>query len=247
MSEAADTLRRYLDRDSPDAANLPALENRLAAMHDMARKHRVTAAELPELAARLRDELQRCEHSDDTLDELRQAIATKFAQVQKLGEKLSSARQRAAKSLAKEVTRNIQQLGMSAGKFSVNLEALDKPGATGAERVEFRVALNPGIPAGALSKVASGGELSRVSLAIQVAACKQTNIPTLIFDEVDAGVGGGTADIVGQQLRKLAATNQVLCVTHLAQVASKGQQHFRVSKLSDGRSTRTRVTPTYAR
>lgn len=242
MSEAADTLRRYLDRDSPDAANLPALENRLAAMHEMARKHRVTAAELPELAARLRDELQRCEHSDDTLDELRQAIATQVAQLQKLSEKLTSARQRAAKSLAKEVTRNIQQLGMSAGKFSVHLEALDKPGATGAERVEFRVAINPGIPAGALSKVASGGELSRVSLAIQVAACKQTNIPTLIFDEVDAGVGGGTADIVGQQLRKLAATSQVLCVTHLAQVASKGQQHFRVSKLSDGRSTRTRVT-----
>jgi len=241
MSEAADTLRRYLDRESPDAANLAGLENRLAAMHDMARKHRVTAAELPELTIRLRDELQRLEHSDDTLDELRQAIATRFALLQELGAKLTSARQRAAKSLSKEVTRNIQQLGMGAGKFSVNLETLDKPGATGSERIEFRVALNPGIPAGALSKVASGGELSRVSLAIQVAASRQTNIPTLIFDEVDTGVGGGTADIVGQQLRKLGTSSQVLCVTHLAQVASKGQQHFRVSKLSDGRSTRTRV------
>jgi DNA repair protein RecN (Recombination protein N) len=241
MSETADTLRRYLDREPADAANLAQLESRLGAMQDMARKHRVSAVDLPGLTVRLRDELQRCERSDDTLDELRQQIAAHYAQVQELGSKLSTARQRAAKSLAREVSRNMQQLGMPEGKFSVHLEALEKPGATGAERVEFRVAINPGMPSGALSKVASGGELSRVSLSIQVAASKQANIPTLIFDEVDAGVGGGTADIVGQQLRKLAATSQVLCVTHLAQVASKGEQHFRVSKLSDGRSTKTRV------
>jgi DNA repair protein RecN (Recombination protein N) len=126
MSEAADSLRRYLDRDSPDAANLAGLENRLAAMQDMARKHRITAAELPELTIRLHNELQRLEHSDDALDELRQAIATRFVLLQALGAKLTSARQRAAKSLSKEVTRNIQQLGMSAGKFSVNLETRDR-------------------------------------------------------------------------------------------------------------------------
>lgn len=241
MSEVADSLRRYLDNDQADATNLAQLESRLGAMHDMARKHRVAVSELPELTVRLRGELERIEHSDDTLDELRQKIAVQLGKLDELGKKLSAARQRAGKSLAREVTRNIQQLGMPDGKFSVHLEPLDKPAAAGMERVEFRVAINPGLPAGALTKVASGGELSRVSLAIQVAVSARANIPTLIFDEVDAGVGGGTADIVGQQLRKLAASSQVLCVTHLAQVASKGQQHFRVSKLSDGRSTRTRV------
>jgi DNA repair protein RecN (Recombination protein N) len=129
---------------------------------------------------------------------------------------------------------------MPDGEFGVQITPLDTPAAHGADRVEFLVALNPGLPPGPLNRVASGGELSRVSLAINV-GCNDSDTPTLIFDEVDAGIGGKTADMVGEQLRKLAAMSQVLCVTHLPQVASKGHQQFRVSKLSDGKSTRTRV------
>ena len=165
----------------------------------------------------------------------------KYAELMALAKKLTSARKRAAKSLAAQVSKNMQQLGMPEGTFSIAMEALDTPGAAGAERIEFLVAINPGMQPGALTKVASGGELSRVSLAIQVAASDQAQTPTLIFDEVDAGVGGSTADIVGEKLRSLSATSQVLCVTHLPQVASKGHQQIRVSKLSDGKNTRTRI------
>lgn len=241
ITEAADTLRQYLDKEQPDAGNLLELETRLAAMHDMARKHRVDAAGLPELTERLHDDLHTIEHADDTLDELQQRMNDKHAELTAQAKKLTSARKRAAKSLATQVTKNMQQLGMPEGSFSVAMETLDAPGATGAERIEFLVAINPGMQPGTLTKVASGGELSRVSLAIQVVACDQAQTPTLIFDEVDAGVGGGTADIVGEKLRSLAATSQVLCVTHLPQVASKGHQQIRVSKLSDGKNTRTRI------
>jgi DNA repair protein RecN (Recombination protein N) len=242
ISEAADSLRHYLDNKQTDGGDLNELEARLGAMHDMARKHRINAAELPELTERLRSELHKIEHADDTLEELQQRVGTKFAELTTLAKKLTGARKRAAKSLSQQVSKNMQQLGMPEGTFSIGIEELETPGPAGAERIEFLVAINPGMQAGALTKVASGGELSRVSLAIQVAASDQANTPTLIFDEVDAGVGGGTADIVGEKLRSLAASSQVLCVTHLAQVASKGHQQFRVSKLSDGKITRTIVS-----
>lgn len=241
VSEAADNLRHYLAADSDEELDLAALEARLGAMHDMARKHRIDAAGLPELTERLRDELQRFENADDTLEQLRGQVAAAAKHLGKLSAKLSKARTSAAKDFAQQVTDNIRQLGMPEGVFHVELLALDNPGAHGAERIEYRVAVNPGMKAGALTKVASGGELSRISLAIQVAAGAQVRTPVMIFDEVDAGVGGGTADIVGARLRELAADTQVLCVTHLAQVASKGHGHFRVSKLSDGSSTHTRV------
>lgn len=240
-AEAADSLRQYLSKDADTDMDLGAIEARLGAMHDMARKHRVSAAELPELAAQLRTELDRIENADDTLESLQAQTAEAKAQLQKLCKKLSKARRAAADALEQQVSENIRQLGMPDGVFSIVLQALERPGPAGAERVEFNVAINPGIQPGALSKVASGGELSRISLAIQVAASSRGQTPTLIFDEVDAGVGGGTADMVGARLRELANSSQVLCVTHLAQVASKGHGHFRVSKLSDGKTTRTRV------
>ena len=242
IAEAADSLRHYLDNEKIDGGDLNELESRLGAMHDMARKHRVKAAELPELTERLRSELHKIEHADDTLEELQQRVSAKFAELTTLAKKLTGARKRAAKSLSQQVSKNMQQLGMPEGTFSIGIEELETPSAAGAERIEFLVSINPGMQAGALTKVASGGELSRVSLAIQVAASDQANTPSLIFDEVDAGVGGGTADIVGEKLRSLAASSQVLCVTHLPQVASKGHQQFRVSKLSDGKITRTVVS-----
>jgi DNA repair protein RecN (Recombination protein N) len=241
ITEAADSLRHYLDQDQPDAGNLAQLDSRLGAMHDMARKHRIEASELPELTERLREELYAIEHADDTLEDLRNNVAASTGELQKLCKKLSTARKKAAGSLGQQVSANMQQLGMADGTFSIELHPLDVPGPNGSERVEFLVSINPGMKPGALTKVASGGELSRVSLAIQVAASDNANTPTLIFDEVDAGVGGSTADIVGEKLRSLAANSQVLCVTHLPQVASKGHEQFRVSKLSDGKNTRTRV------
>ncbi len=241
ITEAVDTLRDYLADDSAADADLAALEDRLGAMHDLARKHRVEVAALPDLTVRLQTELERIENADGTLEKLRAAAASAASELQQLCTRLSKARAKAARELAAAVTANMRQLGMPDGTFSVALHEREAPGPAGAERIEFMVAINPGMKPGPLNKVASGGELSRVSLAIQVAASSSGDTPTLIFDEVDAGVGGGTADIVGAQLRALATRAQVLCVTHLPQVASKGHQHFRVIKLSDGSSTRTRV------
>jgi len=240
-AEAADSLRHYLSKDVDTDMDLGAIEARLGAMHDMARKHRVSARELPELAEQLRTELHKIENADDTLEALKAQAADAEALLKKLCKKLTKARRAAADALEQQVSENIRQLGMPDGVFSIVMHPLERPGPTGAERIEFNVAINPGIQPGALSKVASGGELSRISLAIQVAASSRGQTPTLIFDEVDAGVGGGTADIVGARLRQLAESCQVLCVTHLPQVASKGHGHFRVSKLSDGKTTRTRV------
>jgi len=242
VTEVADSLRQYLDKEQPDAGNLAELEQRLGAMQDMARKHRIAPGELPALAEQLTDELNTLENADESLEQLQQQADACLTDLQALAKKLTAARRKSAKSLAKAVTENMQQLGMADGEFDVVLEPLETPGALGAERIEFRVAINPGMRPGALARVASGGELSRVSLAIQVAASAQANTGTLIFDEVDSGVGGGTAEIVGDKLRGLADTYQVMCVTHLPQVASKGHRHFRVSKLSDGQITRTRVT-----
>lgn len=241
ISEAADNLRQYLADDRETDLDLAALESRLGAMHDLARKHRIDPAELPDLTERLQAELHTIENADDTLAELQAQVAAAESTLLSACNKLSQGRSKAGKRLAARVTDNIRQLGMPDGNFSIELQPLEAPTASGAERVEFRVAVNAGIQAGPLNKVASGGELSRISLAIQVAASADGCTPVMIFDEVDAGVGGGTADIVGSRLRDLADNTQVLCVTHLPQVASKGHGHFRVSKLSDGKTTRTRV------
>ncbi|MGH8252500.1 MAG: DNA repair protein RecN, partial [Steroidobacteraceae bacterium] len=142
------------------------------------------------------------------------------------------------------VTRRMQELGMSGGSFIADVTPLDEaePAAHGADRVEFRVSTNPGQPPRAVSKIASGGELARLSLAVQV-CCARNAAPCMVFDEVDAGIGGAVAEIVGRELRGLGGAAQALCVTHLAQVACQGHQHLRVVKLTDGRVTRTAVTP----
>lgn len=241
VSEAADALRHYLLRDELAGADLPALEARLSALLETARKHRVDPRELDTLATELRAQLESIESADDRLDALTARARAAEQRLQVLCDKLSQQRRKAAKKLEQRVVAHIHDLGMPEGDFRIALQTLEAPGPQGQERVEFQVSLNPGMRIGPLTKIASGGELSRVSLAVQVAASTQSATPTLIFDEVDAGVGGGTADIVGMQLRGLAGASQVLCVTHLPQVASKGHGHFRVSKLTDGKATRTRV------
>lgn len=245
VTEAADGLRAYLGGLESDPAELQDIEARLAAVHELARKHRVPAAELPATLERLCNELKQLQQSDKRLQILTQQNETLKSTYRKAAAELSNARQKAAKSLEAQVNGNIHQLGMPTGRFFVALAPLPnqtpKDSPTGYDRIEFNIALNPGHPPGALAKIASGGELSRVSLALQVAAAEADTTETHIFDEVDAGIGGSIAEIVGNQLRELGLRTQILCVTHLAQVASQGHQHLRISKLSDGKTTRTTI------
>jgi DNA repair protein RecN (Recombination protein N) len=147
-----------------------------------------------------------------------------------LAKQLSAKRVAAAQALSKSVTAGMQQLAMAGGRFSVSLRRLDEPAASGAEEIEFEVASHPSLPLRALAKVASGGELSRISLAIQMVAAKASPVATLVFDEVDSGIGGAVADTIGRSLRKLGRQRQVLCVTHLPQVAAGGNEHWSVTR-----------------
>ncbi|MFP5344779.1 MAG: DNA repair protein RecN, partial [Gammaproteobacteria bacterium] len=242
LHEAVNELRHYLDHLEGDPERLHKVEQRLADIHDLARKHRVSPDELPGLHQRLAEELANIEGADARLEQLQKETAASRAAYLALAEKLSAARARQAGELQKQVTARMQQLGMPGGRFEIQLERLteDQYAAHGLDRVEFLVSANPGQPLKPMNKVASGGELSRISLAIQVISAQSGRIPTLIFDEVDVGVGGGVAEIVGQQLRALSGQRQVLCVTHLPQVAAQGRHHIRVSK--ETRKEATNIT-----
>ncbi len=242
--EAAAALRRYLDDLDIDPARQDEIERRAAALEALARKHRVAVLELPEHMVRLEQELA-------TLDDVQLSLATLERQVADLARDyrsaagaLSGARNTAAQLLGGQVTRLMQTLGMAGGEFAVKITPSEQEfSSNGSDEVEFLVSANPGQPLKSLAKVASGGELSRISLAVQVAGRAQSTSLCMVFDEVDAGIGGGVAEIVGRQLRELGERAQVLCVTHLAQVASQAHSQFRVTKLSDGKITRTAVKP----
>ncbi|MEC9375061.1 MAG: DNA repair protein RecN [Pseudomonadota bacterium] len=242
ITEASNELHKFANSYNNDPKELTEIENRLSAFHDIARKHKVEENELHELLIKLRKELEQIENSDSALEGLKIAAEESKTLLEKECRKLSHSRQKASKSLASKVSDHLKELGMPDGQFKINIINLNQPTSSGSEKIEFEVSINPGISPGPLNKVASGGELSRVSLAIQVASNLRRNTPILIFDEVDAGVGGKTADIVGEKLRDLANENQVLCVTHLPQVASKGHHHLKVNKLSNESSTSTRIT-----
>lgn len=243
LHEAAHALRSYRDRVDLDPQRLQSVEERMAALHDAARKHRITPAELPAFSARLSAELQTLEHADARLDDIKRALDGVAQEYRTAAAALSSSRKKAAKKLSQEVTQQMQDLGMRGGVFEITVTALDEEqfGAHGMDRIEFLVSTNPGQPARALNKVASGGELSRISLSIEVATAQITGIPTLVFDEVDAGVGGGVAEIVGRRLSALARHRQILCVTHLPQVAAQGQHHWTVQKQARNGQTRTGI------
>jgi DNA repair protein RecN (Recombination protein N) len=243
VQEASDQLGRYLSALDMDPARLEWVEERLAAIHALARKHRCSAEQLPELARRLVDELEELENADQSLEKLSAEAKKARAHYLALAKSLSGKRVLAAEDLGEQVSAIMQQLGMQGGKMVVAVEQLGESRfrQDGLDRVEFLVSANPGQPPAPLSKVASGGELSRISLAIQVVAAAASRIPSMVFDEVDAGVGGGIAEIVGQRMRELGSGRQVLCVTHLPQVASQAHQHLKVTKLTDGEHTRTRI------
>ena len=244
LTEAASTLRQYRADLAADPERLEWLENRLAKMRELARKHQVEADALPGIEKQIAERLDEAEGSNNSLDTLEQQVGDAKSAYFKLANKLSDERRRAAKSLSDAVTQRIHQLGMEKGRFYVEVAAKSESevDASGADDIQFLVTMNPGQAPGPINKVASGGELSRLSLAIQVVAASATGRPTMVFDEVDAGVGGGVAEIVGRQLKSVSSDHQVLCVTHLPQVASLGDAHYRVSKLSDGKNTRTRIS-----
>ncbi|MFW2403893.1 MAG: DNA repair protein RecN [Gammaproteobacteria bacterium] len=243
IAEAADSMRHRVDRLEHDPAEEARIEQRLASFHELGRKHRAEPGTLPDVLNRLTGELDSLESSDQRLEDLTARLSECRGELDRIAQELTASRNQAASKLGELVTANMQTLGMPQGRFEVGIEtsADDAPRITGNDRIEFRTAANPGQPSGPLAKVASGGELSRISLSLQVVTMVAEAIPTLIFDEVDAGVGGGVAEIVGGRLRDLSASRQVLCVTHLPQVASQADHHLRVSKITDGKTTRTTV------
>jgi len=242
--EAAETLRRLLEKLDLDPQRLAEVERRLAAVHDLARKHRVRADELSTRQAQLREELGGLEGAAERLDALERERQAALEIYKKAAKVLTQARSKAALGLAKDVTARVRELGMPNASFIAAIEPAgrERPSAQGEDLVRFDFSANPGQPPRALAKVASGGELSRVSLAIQVSLRQGEGAATMIFDEVDAGIGGATAEVVGRELRALGAHRQVLCVTHLAQVAAQGQQHFGIHKEVSGGATYTRVS-----
>jgi DNA repair protein RecN (Recombination protein N) len=243
VREAADTIRHVLDRLDLDPERLREVEQRLEAIHDLARKHRVKPDELAARLEALRADVAGSESAAVDLDKVEQQRQAALAAYRAAAARLTSARKRWARDLSAKVAAVIRELGMGKAEFQVALAtaAQDKPRIAGDDEIRFDFSANPGQPARPLAKVASGGELSRVSLAIQVVANQSRSAATLIFDEVDAGVGGATAEVVGVKLRQLAGKRQVLCVTHLAQVAAQGQRHYAIQKDVRGGKTLTRV------
>ncbi len=245
VREAADVATRQLDRLDLDPAHLAELERRLGALHDLARKHRIKAAALPGHLAALATELDALEHAGARLNQLERERETALDKYRQASKKLTAARLKTARQYGEQVSAIVRQLGMANAQLVVAVEPADgeRPRTSGGDEVRFDFSANPGQPPRALAKVASGGELSRVSLAIQVVGATDSGAPTMIFDEVDAGIGGAVADIVGQKLKALGARRQVLCVTHLAQVAMHGAQHFGIWKEVKDAQTFTRVLP----
>ena len=245
IREAADTVRRILDRLDLDPGRLREVEQRLEAIHDMARKHRVRPDELPERLETLRGDVEGSERAAGDVERVEAQRQAALKTYRAAAAKLTTARRKWAKDLGAKVVAVIRELGMGKAEFEVMVDAAaqERPRLAGDDEIRFDFSANAGQPPRPLAKVASGGELSRVALAIQVVANQSRSAATLIFDEIDAGVGGGTAETVGLKLRQLAGKRQVLCVTHLAQVAAQGQQHYAIQKDVRGGRTLTRVRP----
>ena len=243
IREAARELERYGESLDLDTQRQHEVERRLAAIEELARKNRVTPLELLPRAAQLAAELEELERAEVDLAVLRKELSAALDRYREQAQALSAKRTAAATVLAKSITKRMQTLGMSGGRLEVDVAQArsTEPAQHGLDDVEFRVSTNPGQPPRALAKIASGGELSRLSLAVQVAGTAQET-RSMVFDEVDSGIGGAVAEIVGRELRALGERSQVLCVTHLPQVASQGHHHLRVAKTTDGKTTRTSLT-----
>ena len=243
VDESIDTLGRYQSSLDLDPERYAEIDAQLGKLHELSRKHRVGMAELKGHGESLQRELESLRDAGTVLIKLERERAELCDQYKTAAALLTQARRAAAQKLAQAVGDLLAELGMSGGKFDVELEPTnnEEPDAQGAERCEFMVSANAGQPLRALRKVASGGELSRISLAIEVAALGLDDVGTMVFDEVDSGIGGAVAEVVGQKLRRLGSQRQVLCVTHLPQVAAQGHAHLQVSKSAEDDKTETRI------
>ncbi|AYN29250.1 DNA repair protein [Buttiauxella ferragutiae ATCC 51602] len=244
VSEASDELRHYCDRLDLDPNRLYELEQRISRQISLARKHHISPEELPLFHQQLLEELQQLDEQASSQDELMQAVAVHHQQALNIAQELHQRRAHYAAELCELITASMHSLSMPHGKLAIDVEFNENHlTAEGADRIDFRVSTNPGQPLQPLAKVASGGELSRIALAIQVITARKMETPALIFDEVDVGISGPTAAVVGKLLRQLGESTQVMCVTHLPQVAGCGHHHFFVSKETDGEMTETHMQP----
>lgn len=241
LREAISLLRRYADRVELDPQRLSDIERRIEAVLTCARKFRCSPEDLPGLLGRWQERFAALGEAVDVAG-LAERLAATRTTYEDLAQRLSAGRSRAAETLAGEVSQVMQQLALAGGRFQVALLPVDGGSASGFEQIEFRVGGLAGSEARPLAKVVSGGELSRISLAIQVVTSQAASVPTLIFDEVDVGIGGGVAEVVGRLLRELGAQRQVLCVTHLPQVAARANWQWQVSKRAEGAQARSQVT-----
>ncbi len=239
IQEAADLLRRYQESVGLDPERLDWVNQRLSNLHDLARKHQTTPKELFTKWRSLQAQLDQLSGDDFDVDALQEKLNNCEGKYLTIAKKLNKSRLKASLKLSKGVSKAMQTLGMEGGTFSIALDESHSFASHGMDNIEFQVSANPGQPLKSLVKVASGGELSRISLAIQMIAAQRLTLPALIFDEVDSGIGGGIAEVVGQQLRQLGDTRQVLCVTHLPQVASQAHNHFKVTKIKGTDTTST--------
>ena len=244
ISEASDELRHYCERMDLDPNRLHELEQRISRQVSLSRKHHIAPDALPEFHQALLQEQQQIDTQSDTLASLTSAVAEQHAAAMAVARELHETRKTRAAELSHLVTESMHSLSMPHGQFIIDVEFDESHLTTeGADRIDFRVSTNPGQPLQPLGKVASGGELSRIALAIQVITARKMDTPALIFDEVDVGISGPTAAVVGKLLRELGQSTQVMCVTHLPQVAGSAHQHFFVSKETDGTVTETHMKP----
>lgn len=245
VQETVSELRHYIESLELDPERLSEVEQRITEIHNLSRKHRVEPEALVGLFPQLKQEQEDLKHADIKLGDLQKQIETARDAYVKAAKKLTASRLKTANLLSEKITDAMQGLSLQGGQFKAELIELDEAQwcGHGAENIEFLVSANPGTPVKPLNKVASGGELSRISLAIQVITAQAARIPTLIFDEVDVGIGGRVAEIVGLQLRALGQHRQVVCVTHLPQVAALGHHHYQVSKQTSQNTTLTEISP----
>lgn len=243
LSEAVSDLRSFQDEFEANPERLEQINRRLSELHSIARKHKIKPDELEKVIEDLRKQLGRFQNSDEELEKLEANDKLLREQFATIAKEVSKQRLKSAKKLAKQINEQLELLGMPHARLEVSLSTKenDNPSPIGFETIEFLVSTNPGQNAKPLIKIASGGELSRISLAIQVITAQTSQIPSLVFDEVDVGIGGGVAKVVGELLRKLGERTQILCVTHQAQVAGQANHHFFVSKSSEKKSTLTQI------
>jgi len=242
LDEAIHGLNRYLQKLDLDPARLEQVEERMQALHGASRKYRTEVDELPKLLLETTERLEALTASQN-IDALREKVMQEEASYLKFAKQLSQKRSKAAAELGQLVTDAMQDLSMAGGRLEITLSPLQEGGSHGLEQIEFLVAGHAGSTPRSLAKVASGGELARISLAISVITSKASFTPTLIFDEVDAGIGGAVAETVGKLLHQLGQSHQILCVTHLPQVAAQGNHHLKVSKSQNGDKTVSQVQP----